>query len=203
VSTVNALTFILEASVDGTFDNGDDVPINAFDISVGANPRSAIFDINGVLADDTYRVRLLGNGANFIMDTNANVLDGELIAGFPSGDGTAGGDFVSQFTIATPVAPTFAEIQTTVFTPSCATCHNGANPPAGLNLEAGNSYAMLFQVPSTQNANIQRVNPGGPDLSYLIMKMEGNGVTVMPPTGMLNQTVIDGIRLWIENGAPP
>jgi hypothetical protein len=64
---------------------------------------------------------------------------------------------------------------------------------------------MLFQIPSTQNANFQRVNPGNPDLSYLIMKMEGNGVTVMPPppTGMLNQTVIDGIRLWIENGAPP
>jgi hypothetical protein len=205
VSTVNALTFILEASVDGTFDNGDDVPINAFDISVGANPRSAIFDINGVLADDTYRVRLLGNGANIIMDTNANVLDGELIAGFPSGDGTAGGDFVSQFSITTPVAPTFAEIQTTVFTPSCATCHSGANLPAGLDLSAGNSYAMLFQIPSTQNANFQRVNPGNPDLSYLIMKMEGNGVTVMPPppTGMLNQTVIDGIRLWIENGAPP
>ena len=137
------------------------------------------------------------------MDTNANVLDGELIAGFPSGDGTAGGDFVSLFSITTPVAPTFDEIQTTVFTPICATCHNGANPPEGLNLEAGMSFAMLFQIASTQDPNIQRVNPGNPDLSYLIMKMEGNGVTVMPPTGMLNQTVIDGIRLWIENGATP
>jgi hypothetical protein len=76
-------------------------------------------------------------------------------------------------------------------------------PPAGLNLVAGMSYAMLFQIPSTQNANFQRVDPFDPDLSYLIMKMEGSGVTVMPPTGMLNQTVIDGIRLWIENGAPP
>jgi hypothetical protein len=62
---------------------------------------------------------------------------------------------------------------------------------------------MLFQIASTQDPNIQRVNPGNADLSYLIMKMEGNGVTVMPPTGMLNQTVIDGIRLWIDNGAPP
>jgi hypothetical protein len=72
-----------------------------------------------------------------------------------------------------------------------------------LNLQAGNSYAMLFQVASTQNLAILRVDPGFPDTSYLIMKMEANGVTVMPPTGMLNQTVIDGIRLWIENGAPP
>ena len=181
----------------------DDIQITALNISVGANPRSAIFDINGALADDTYRVRLLGDGANIIMDTNANVLDGELIVGFPSGDGTAGGDFVSQFTITTPVAPTFAEIQTTVFTPVCASCHSGANLPAGLDLSAGNSYAMLFQIASTQDPNFQRVDPGDPDLSYLIMKMEGNGVTVMPPTGMLNQTVIDGIRLWIANGAPP
>ncbi len=205
VSTVNALTFILEASVDGVFDNGDDVQITALNISVGANPRSAIFDINVVLPDDTYRVRLLGDGANIIMDTNANVLDGEFIAGFPSGDGTAGGDFVSQFSITTPVAPTFDEIQTTVFTPSCATCHFGATPPEGLNLEAGNSYEMLFQVASTQNLAILRVDPDFPDTSYLIMKMEANGVTVMPPppTGMLNQSVIDGIRLWIENGAPP
>ena len=203
VSTVNSLTFILEASVDGTFDNGNDVQITAMNISVGANPRSAIFTINGVLADDSYRVRLRGDGANIIMDTNANVLDGELIAGFPSGDGTAGGDFVSLFSIATPVAPTFAEIQMNVFTPSCATCHSGAILPAGLDLSAGNSYAMLFQIVSTQDPTLQRVNPGFPDLSYLIRKMEGNGVTVMPPTGMLNQTVIDGIRLWIENGAPP
>ncbi|MCH8135540.1 MAG: Ig-like domain-containing protein [Proteobacteria bacterium] len=202
-STVNALTFILEASVDGVFDNGDDVQITALNISVGANPRSAIFDINGVLADDTYRVRLLGDGANIIMDTNANVLDGEFIAGFPSGDGTAGGDFVSQFSITTPVAPTFDEIQTTVFTLSCASCHSGANLPAGLDLSAGNSFAMLVGIASSQDPTMQRVNPDDPDLSYLIRKMEGNGVTVMPPSGMLNQTIIDGIRLWIENGAPP
>jgi len=202
-STVGALTFLLDGSVDGTFDNGDDVQIAALNVAVGANPRTATFSINGVLADDSYRVRLLGNGANVILDVNANRLDGELIAGLPSGDGTEGGDFVSQFSVMTPVALTFDEIQTTVFTPNCTTCHSGAAPPEGLNLEAGMSYAMLFQIPSTQVPAIQRVNPGFPDLSYLITKMEGNGVTVMPPTGMLDQTVIDGIRLWIENGAPP
>ncbi len=210
VSTVGPLTFFLDASVDGIFDNGNDVQIMAggTGITVGGNPRSAIFDLNGVaLGDDTYRVRLLGNGASVILDTNANALDGEFSGGFPSGNGTAGGDFAAQFSITTPVPLTFNEIQTTVFTPSCATanCHSGANPPQGLNLEAGNSYAMLFQIASTQDPNIQRVNPGFPDLSYLIMKLEGVAATgsVMPPTGMLNQAVIDDIRLWIQNGAAP
>ena len=62
-STVNANTFILEASNnDGTFGDGDDVMIAAASISVpGANPQSAVFDLTGTnLADDTYRVRLLG-----------------------------------------------------------------------------------------------------------------------------------------------
>jgi len=198
------LTYLLDGSVDGVFDNGDDVQITALSITVGANPRTATFSINAVLPDDTYRVRLLGNGANVILDTNANRLDGELIAGLPSGDGTEGGDFLSQFSLMTPVAPTFDEIQTTVFTPSCASCHSGANLPAGLDLSAGNSFAMLVGVASSQDPNIQRVNPGNPDLSYLIRKLENTGnVGVMPPTGMLPQTVIDGIRLWIENGAPP
>ena len=60
---------------------------------------------------------------------------------------------------------------------------------------------MLFQVPRTQDPNTQRVNPFNPDLSYLIMKMEGNAGLVMPPTGMLNQAVINDIRAWIQNGA--
>ena len=39
--------------------------------------------------------------------------------------------------------PNFSEIQSGLFTPTCATsnCHSGGNPPAGLNLEAGSSYA--------------------------------------------------------------
>src|SRR5207244_4227542 len=44
------------------------------------------------------------SGASFfgIRDTNLNGLDGEPNAGFPSGDGTAGGDFNATFTVASP-----------------------------------------------------------------------------------------------------
>ncbi|HLX60894.1 MAG TPA: LamG-like jellyroll fold domain-containing protein [Planctomycetota bacterium] len=38
-----------------------------------------------------------------IVDNNGVVLDGEFSGTFPSGDGTAGGDFVAQFQIATPL----------------------------------------------------------------------------------------------------
>ena len=101
--------------------------------------------------------------------------------------------------------PNFSEIQQAVFTPTCATanCHGGTDP-ANLNLEAANSYAMLVGVDSVQQAGVQRVNPGNPDISYLIQKMENApGITgnEMPPGAQLSQVDIDVIRLWITNGA--
>ena len=65
-TSVNVNTFILEASGnDGTFADGNEVQIVAASISVPiVNPQSAVFDLTGVvLADDTYRVLLLGTGA--------------------------------------------------------------------------------------------------------------------------------------------
>ena len=101
--------------------------------------------------------------------------------------------------------PNFSEIQTNVFTPSCATsgCHAGANPAIGLNLDANNSYAMLVGVASSQDAGTQRVNPTNPDMSYLIQKLEGPGVSggQMPPNGSVAQSDIDIIRQWITAGA--
>jgi len=38
-----------------------------------------------------------------IMDLDGNALDGEFGSVFPSGNFVAGGDFVAQFTITTPV----------------------------------------------------------------------------------------------------
>ena len=101
-STVSSLTFLVEGSGgDGTFGDGNDVSITAASVSVpAANPRSAVFDLTGVaLADDTYRVRLLGSGASMIQDNDANALDGEFLGVFPSGDGSAGGNFIAQFSI--------------------------------------------------------------------------------------------------------
>jgi hypothetical protein len=208
-ATVNVNTFLLTASGgDGTFGEANDVPITATLVSVpGANQSGAVFDINGVLADDTYRVSLLGTGASIIMDLNANALDGEFGGGFPSGNNLAGGDFIAQFSISTPVVigPTLDQIQTIVFTPTCATvgCHTGAGAQAGLNLsDADTSFLELVGVPSSQNAAISRVAPTDPDNSYLIQKLEGNAGSQMP-LGLpaLDPAVIAEIRQWIADGA--
>ena len=102
--------------------------------------------------------------------------------------------------------PNFSEIQTNVFTPDCATsgCHAGGGASAGLNLQAGSSYAELVGIFSTQESAIQRVNPLNPDNSYLIHKLEGTAATgaQMPSSGtLLAQSTIDIIRQWITAGA--
>lgn len=170
---------------------------------------SATFDLTGVnLADDTYQVLLLGSGGSVIMDIDANALDGEFSGTFPSGDGTAGGDFVATFMVTTASAGlTFDEIQTNVFTPNCATagCHTGGTPAGGMNLSAGVAYANLVNVASN-NAGCAalRVNPGDPDTSCLIQRLEGTVAPTMPLGGTpIAQAVIDDIRQWIADGANP
>lgn len=99
--------------------------------------------------------------------------------------------------------PNFSEIQASVFTPTCATasCHSGAGPSGGLNLEAANSYAMLVGVVSNEDPVFMRVDPFNPDDSYLIRKLEGNAGGVMPPGAPLPRADIDVIRQWISDGA--
>ena len=104
-STLSANTFILEASGgDSTFGDGNELSIAAASISVPAvNTATAVFDLTGVaLADDTYRVRLLGTGASMILDMDANALQGEVSDGVPPSDGIEGQDFESEFVVAKP-----------------------------------------------------------------------------------------------------
>jgi hypothetical protein len=215
VSTVNAETFILEASGgDGTFSDGNEEQITAAGITTpDTNPMSATFDLSGVaLADDTYRVRLLGSGASVILDLAANALDGEFSGAFPSGDGAEGGDFEALFTVAAPaqMGPTLDEIQANVFTPTCGVggCHTGPTGdtlPGGMDLTSADaSFANLVGVSSVQVPELSRVEAGDPNNSYLIQKLEGTASEgeQMPFGGTpLDQAVIDDIRQWIADGA--
>ncbi len=210
VSTVNTTTFVLTASGgDGTFGDGNEVAITPTSITTPAmTPMSATMDIAAAaLGDDTYRVELFGSGASMILDIDANALDGEFSGGFPSGDGTAGGNFSAGFSVATASGGlSFDDIQSTVFTPNCATagCHTGASPPQGLNLSAGNAFANLVNIASMEVPALLRVNPGDPNNSYLIQKLEGTAAVggQMPLGGIaLDQNTIDGIRQWITDGA--
>jgi hypothetical protein len=213
VSTVNAETFILEASGgDGTFDDGNEQQVAAAEITTpDTSPMSATFALGGVaLADDTYRVRLLGSGASVILDLDANALDGEFSGTFPSGDGAAGGDFEALFSVAAPaeMGPTLDDIQASVFTPICSACHTGPmgdTLPGGMDLTGADaSFASLVGVPSVQVPELSRVAAGDPDNSYLIHKLEGTAAEgeQMPFGGTpLEQAVIDDIRQWIADGA--
>lgn len=216
ITSVNNGTFILQASGgDGTFADGNETAIAAGSggISVPAmNPQSAVFDLNGVaLADDAYRVRLVGAGASVIQDLDNNALDGEFGGTFPSGNGAAGGDFVAGFSITTPVVigPTLDQIQAIVFGPSCATagCHTGAGAQENLNLsDAGTSFAELVGVASQQQPAVLLVAPNDPDNSYLIRKLEGTaGITGStmppPPRPAIAAGDIAEIRNWIAGGA--
>jgi hypothetical protein len=214
-ASVDATTFILERSFDGAFDNGNDVAIAAGAGGVaraGMNPLAAVFDLTGVaLPDDIYRVRLLGNATNSILDLDNNMLDGEFSGLFPSGNGTAGGDFAAQFTVQAPVTigPTLPQIQAVVFGPSCATsgCHDSITMRTLLDLSnADSSFAGLVGQPSLQEPTLMLVEPGNADNSYLIHKLE-NAPTIAPMTGpmppgrLLDPAVIQEIRNWIDNGA--
>lgn len=111
------------------------------------------------------------------------------------GDGGGGSDTLQ---------PTFQSIQEQVFTPICTTCHAGAAAPVGLRLDAGASYALLVNAPSVEVPALMRVEPGNPDASYLIQKLEGTAAVGgrMPLNGTpLPQATIDVIRQWITDGA--
>lgn len=98
----------------------------------------------------------------------------------------------------------FQQVQSTVLTPNCTGCHVGANAPAGLRLDAANSYAMLFNVASTQVPTLLRVAASDPQNSYLVQKLEGRAaVGGRMPLGRdpLPQASIDLVRSWIAAGA--
>lgn len=105
-----------------------------------------------------------------------------------------------------PLAATLESIQVNVFDAACTVCHAGAAAPLGLRLDAGNSFVNLVGVSSRQVGSLLRVEPGNPDRSYLIRKLEGTASEgdQMPLGGApLPQSTIDFVRQWILDGALP
>ncbi|MEP6998917.1 MAG: hypothetical protein ABI969_00465 [bacterium] len=134
-----------------------------------------------------------------------------------------GGDTSTAGTSSLPSSPapvegaaSFAQIQTTILTPSCATsnCHVGSSAQAGLVLTADVAYENLVGVkPVNPNAiadGLKRVMIGKPDSSLLYHKL------VFPPghhahdygnpmptgTAGLSNGQLEFVRQWIAAGAP-
>jgi len=101
--------------------------------------------------------------------------------------------------------PTLRSIQDAIFTPVCTACHMGATAPQNLKLNDGNTCTNLICVASPQDPTVLRVQPGSPDDSFLIHKLEGTQSvgSQMPLSGppYLPQSTIDVIRQWITDGA--
>ena len=99
---------------------------------------------------------------------------------------------------------TLSDVQNQVFTASCTSCHSGSSPSQGLNLSAGAAYGNTVNVPSTEVASLDLVEPGDADNSYLMQKLEGTAQTgaQMPNGGpYLNSTLRQLVRDWIDAGA--
>ncbi len=83
-----------------------------------------------------------------------------------------------------------------------ASCH-GTAQMAGLDLRSGASYRELVSVLATSEP-ILRVDPGDPEGSYLVRKLEGRQSVGdrMPQTGAaLDSIDLTNIRSWISQGA--
>lgn len=106
-----------------------------------------------------------------------------------------------------PAAPTLTRVQAEVFTPSCALsgCHLGADAPFGLDLSAGQAHGSAVGVRSSEVPDLFRIEPGNPDASYLVRKIEGGPDLVgsRMPLGRapLSDAAIALVRAWIDAGA--
>ncbi len=100
----------------------------------------------------------------------------------------------------------FGTIQSDVFTPICAECHNAVGASAGLRLDEAGSFAAIVDVASTEVPSLMRIAPGDPDNSYLVQKIEGTAAIGgrMPLGGPpLPDATIEFIRQWVTDGALP
>jgi hypothetical protein len=112
----------------------------------------------------------------------------------------------------------FHESVRPIFEQTCAGCHAGSSPEAGMVLGGNVSSAVivrnLVHVMAVRGGQYKRIAPGMPQQSWLYLKASGIAATanctgtcnaqVMPPTGKvtLTQVQLEALRKWIADGAP-
>ncbi len=151
-----------------------------------------------------------------VMWDTTTVADGQVMvtAKATDVDGNVGSSAATTVTVANngPVQVTLTQLQTQIFTPICSGCHNGIGTslPGVQNLTNGHTFASVVNVPSIEQATLDRIKPNDPVNSYLIDKIEGaSGITGgRMPLGCgsvadpcLDQATIDMVKAWISQGA--
>lgn len=98
---------------------------------------------------------------------------------------------------------TFSQVYQQVIKISCAfqSCHGGG--AGGLNLKEEDAYLSLLNTDSNLVSGKKRVIPKDPDNSvfWQVLKGKVGSVRQMPPTEPLEQSKMDLVRSWIEQGA--
>jgi len=123
-----------------------------------------------------------------------------------AGDGTGLDQFGNPITgTLAALGPTLSGVQDHIFTPLCTQCHTGASAPLGLVLDEGVSHENLVGVESVQMPDLLRVDPGRPESSYIMWKVEGRAGVVggrMPLGSVpLSNAQLTALRGWIAAGA--
>jgi parallel beta-helix repeat protein len=112
-------------------------------------------------------------------------------------------------TTSTTALFTWTQVQG-MFATQCASCHtSGSNGGlTGLN-DYNTGYTNTVNVASTELPSMDRIELGDATLSYLMHKLDGTHITAggsgsqMPLGGpFFSQSDRDGIRAWINSGAP-
>jgi len=74
-----------------------------------------------------------------------------------------------------------------------------------MNLVEATAYDQLVNKVSSEKPDLLRVNPGNPDESYLIHKLEGRDGIVggrMPLASTpLSEAELELVRMWVAGGA--
>jgi mono/diheme cytochrome c family protein len=112
---------------------------------------------------------------------------------------------VSAAGAAEPV--TFSKDIVPILKTRCVMCHLTGQEPGNMKLAPKVAYATLVGVKATET-DLKRIEPGKPDQSYVVRKLEGTHVAAggtgeqMPMGGdPLPPEQIQKIRAWIEQGA--
>jgi hypothetical protein len=114
------------------------------------------------------------------------------------------------------VAPTGQDLHERVFYPSCGqslSCHNSSNPKEKLLLVTLEDTLAMIDKPSIQRPELDLVEPGHPEHSYLMNKLNGEGMSEKSSTGLTSKQMPrlapplcdpfrERVAEWISNGAP-
>ena len=168
------------------------------DVSVlgGASIATAVATTSGAMTSTSWSIGAAAPGMYQIQVTCKD--SGGLV-----GSGLSGTFRVS----APPQMVAYSTIQA-LWNRSCnsSQCHDAVMPQEGLDLTSSASYAELVNKASAQCPSTKLVEPGMPERSYLVVKLQGSGACLigsrMPkPPAMMTAAEIQQVRDWIFNGA--